>query len=89
MMIRNKTKEILNSISNNIKVSKKDFLYLLNINENSFESQYMKSISNTIYRNRNSNAGLILGQISVETGPCDGSCKFCSFGEGHTQFESI
>lgn len=86
-MISNETKKIVESIIDNNILDKKDFLYLLNLNTNSFDVAYIKSIANYLSRKKNSNAGLMLGQIAVETGPCNGGCKFCSFGEEHTNFE--
>ena len=44
--------------------------------------------ADSITRRRFNNEGIVLGQIGIEIAPCPGKCKFCSFGEGHTTFES-
>lgn len=43
----------------------------------------MKRVSQGEFQNQ----GIVLGQIGVEISSCPGRCKFCSFGEGHTDFD--
>jgi biotin synthase len=40
-----------------------------------------------VSRRRFGNNAVLLGQIGIETSSCPGRCKFCVFGEGHTQIE--
>jgi biotin synthase len=68
--------------------SKEECVFLLQFPEISMEAALLRAVSDSITRQRFDNEGIVLGQIGIETIPCPGACKFCSFGEGHTTFES-
>ncbi len=60
--------------------------FLLDLPEASFEAGFLKVAADSISRAKFRNQGILLGQIGIETAPCPGGCKFCSFGEDHTKF---
>lgn len=66
--------------------TKQECLFLLDLPEASFEAGFLKVAADAISREKFRNQGILLGQIGIEIAPCPGGCKFCSFGEGHTQF---
>jgi biotin synthase len=66
--------------------TKADCLFLLDLPEDSIEAGFLKIAADAISREKFGNQGIILGQIGVETSPCPGGCKFCSFGEDNTNF---
>jgi biotin synthase len=68
-------------------LSKEECMYLLEFEENSLEASLTRSIADDFTRKRLNNAGVIIGQIGVDIGPCAGGCKFCSFAEQQTKFE--
>lgn len=68
--------------------SKEDCVFLLQFPETSLESSLLRAVADAITRQRFHNEGIVLGQIGVEIAACPGKCKFCSFGEGHSAFES-
>jgi len=51
------------------------------------EAGMIRGVADGISRQRFGNEGIILGQIGIEIDACPGQCKFCSFGEEHTDFE--
>jgi len=65
-----------------------DCTVLLRLPETSLEGSLLRSVADATSRQRFQNTGIVLGQIGVEIAACPGKCKFCSFGEGHTAFES-
>jgi biotin synthase len=67
---------------------KEECVFLLQFPETSLEAALLRAVSDSITRQRFDNEGIVLGQIGVDIAPCPGACKFCSFGEGHTTFES-
>ena len=68
--------------------SKEDCVFLLGLPEDSFEAGLLKVAADTVSRERFNNRGILLGQIGIETAPCEGQCKFCSFGKNQTQFSA-
>jgi biotin synthase len=66
---------------------KEECIFLLQFPETSLESSLIRAIGDSITRRRFDNQGIVLGQIGIENAPCPGMCKFCGFGEGHTEFE--
>jgi biotin synthase len=86
MRIDAEIKRILGKAWQDIPLTREDCKYLLSINETSFESGLLRSTASSIVRGKNDNSAIILGQIGVDIAPCPGGCKFCAFGEGHTQF---
>jgi biotin synthase len=68
--------------------TKEECAFLLQFSEISLESSLLRVVADALTRRRFNDEGIVLGQIGVEIAPCPGQCKFCSFGEGHTAFES-
>ena len=64
-----------------------DCVTLLRLPEDSLDASALKSVADVVSRRRFSNAGMLLGQIGIDTAPCPGNCRFCVFGEDHTTFE--
>lgn len=48
----------------------------------------LRAVADALSRQRFDNEGIVLGQIGIEISACPGGCKFCSFGEDHTAFDS-
>lgn len=67
--------------------TKQDCAYLLGFHELSIEASLMRAVADALSRQRFANNGIVLGQIGLEIAACPGKCKFCSFGEGHTDFK--
>ncbi|MGL6193269.1 MAG: hypothetical protein ACRC2T_00435, partial [Thermoguttaceae bacterium] len=65
---------------------KADCIELLKLPEQSFETALLRGVADSVTRKRFKNRAMLLGQIGVETFPCPANCKFCVFGENHTQF---
>ncbi|MGO9123327.1 MAG: hypothetical protein ACLP6G_00425, partial [Terriglobales bacterium] len=68
--------------------TKAECVFLLQLPETSLEAALLRAVADSITRRRFNNEGIVLGQIGIEIAPCPGKCKFCSFGEGHTTFQS-
>jgi biotin synthase len=83
-----KVERILDAALNGKPPTKEDCEFLLTFSETSIEASMIRAVADAISRQRFGNEGIVLGQIGVEISPCPGKCKFCSFGEGHTTFES-
>ncbi len=66
--------------------TKEDCALLLDLPEDSVEAGFLKIAADAISREKFRNQGVLLGQIGIETSPCPGGCKFCSFGEDNTNF---
>jgi len=66
--------------------TKEESSFLLDLPEASIEAGFLKIAADAISREKFGNQGILLGQIGVETSPCPGGCKFCSFGEDNTNF---
>lgn len=62
---------------------KEDCKYLLNFHEASLEASLTRAAANELIRRKNQNTAIILGQVGICASECEGSCKFCTFGEGH------
>ena len=69
-------------------LTKEECIYLLQFPETSLEAALLRAVADSLTRRRFDNEGIVLGQIGIEITACPGKCKFCSFGEGHTTFES-
>ena len=81
--------EILERGQSGAGLSKEECIYLLGFDESSPESSLTRSVANDFTRERLKNAGVIIGQIGVDIGPCVGGCKFCTFAEQQTKFEKF
>ena len=69
-------------------LTKEECVFLLQFPETSLEAALLRAVADSLTRLRFDNEGIVLGQIGIEITACPGKCKFCSFGEGHTAFES-
>lgn len=69
-------------------ITKEECASLLQFSETSLEAALLRAVADATSRDRFQNRGIVLGQIGVEIAACPGKCKFCSFGEGHTQFNA-
>lgn len=89
MKISPQLDKILGKAWSDIPLDRQDCRYLLTIDERSYESGVLRAAAASIIRSKNDNSAIILGQVGVDVTPCPGGCKFCTFGEDHTQFEEI
>lgn len=88
MATNNRTEAILRSVLDGGTISKRDAEHLLSLREDSLEASLLRSAGNDVARKRFSNTALLLGQIGVDMGPCDGGCGFCAFAKPHTTIEA-
>ena len=75
---------ILEKANQRMPLTKEECRYLLRLPIASFESGVIRSAASELIREKNDNAGIIIGQVGVDIHPCQAACKFCSFGRGHT-----
>ena len=69
--------------------AKQECVGLLSLPEQGLEAALLRSVANEINRRRFGNRAMLLGQIGIETFPCPANCRFCVFGEDHTQFPKM
>jgi biotin synthase len=69
--------------------SRDEIVHLLRYPEQSLESGWIRAVADRITRERSQNLAAIGGQIGYATSPCEGDCKFCVFGAGHTTFPVV
>lgn len=81
--------KILEKAENGIPLHREDCKYLLRLNEKSFEAGLLRAMASSVIRSKNENSAIILGQIGVDVKPCPGGCRFCTFGEKHTHFNTV
>jgi biotin synthase len=86
MKLDGKVRDLLDAAQNGIAPTKAECISLLQFPETSLEAALLRAVADDITRRRFDNEGIVLGQVGVEIADCPGKCKFCSFGEGHTQF---
>jgi len=84
-----KLHSIIENALNDKPSSKEDCKYLLTLPETSLESSFVRAAADCIIRKKSGNSAIISGQIGISASECGGACKFCTFGAGHTQFESF
>ena len=72
---------IWQKIDDNMQLSKKDAVALLNIGNKSGDFYKLISRANELSRKQYQNKGYIFAQIGINTSPCSGNCKFCSLAE--------
>jgi biotin synthase len=77
---------ILRRAQKGIAPSKEECQTLLNCTATSLEAAMIRSVADAVNRQRFGNEAIILGQIGIEIDKCPGQCKFCSFGEEHSNF---
>jgi len=68
-------------------ITKAEAQGMLSLPEDSLEAALVRSTANTVSRRRFANQALLLGQIGVDMGPCEGGCSFCAFARPHTKVE--
>ena len=88
MKIDKKIASLLDRAQTGRAPTKEECVFLLQLPETSLEAALLRAAADSITRRRFNNEGVVLGQIGIEIAPCPGKCKFCSFGEGHTTFQS-
>lgn len=87
MKLETRFQKIIERAYGGIAPDKSDCIYLLTFPEASLEASLMRAAANDIIRTNSDNSAIMLGQIGIDVQKCSGGCKFCTFGEGHTQFE--
>lgn len=89
MFIAAQLQSILEKAANRSPLTKAECKYLLSQPANSYASSVIRGAANALIREKNDNAGIIIGQVGVDVHACDAGCKFCSFGKGHTCVPNI
>ena len=84
MYIAAELQAILEKAANRSPLTKAECRYLLSQPANSYASSVIRGAANALIREKNDNAGIIIGQVGVDVHACNAGCKFCSFGKGHT-----
>ncbi|MCB6993579.1 hypothetical protein LI177_08810 [bacterium 210820-DFI.6.37] len=69
--------------------TKDEVKFMLEFDETSMEAKLIRATADDIIRNNSDNSAIILGQIGVDIMKCPGGCKFCTFGDDHTEFEPM
>lgn len=87
MKIDKRLDNILEKALAGISPGKDDCEYLLGFSEVSLEGSAIRSVADAVMRKKSENSAIILGQIGVDIDQCKGNCKFCTFGEDHTNFK--
>lgn len=84
--IPTKLDDILSAALNGSAPSREDSVYLLSFPSTTVEAGMIRAVGDAVSRRRFNNEAILLGQIGIETFACPANCRFCVFGEGHTQF---
>lgn len=69
--------------------TKEEVKFMLEFEETSMEARLIRAAADDIIRRNSDNSAIILGQIGVDVNKCPGGCKFCTFGDDHTEFEPV
>lgn len=85
-MVNSKLMGILEKALHDEAPGKEECRYLLSFGERSLEASLIRSTANEVMRKKSENSAIILGQVGISVSECPGGCKFCTFGEGHTEF---
>jgi biotin synthase len=78
---------ILDRAQDGVPPCKADCVALLECPATSIEAAMLRACADALSRRRFGNEAIILGQIGIEIDACPGSCKFCGFAAGYTQFQ--
>jgi len=70
-------------------LTKEDCKYLLSFPATSYESAVIRAAADSLIRQKNDNAAIIIGQVGIDIHPCMANCGFCSFGKDHTGIPNI
>lgn len=81
-----KLRELLSRAAEGIAPSRDECVRMLSFPEISLEAGMIRAVADAASRKRFNNEAILLGQIGIETFACPANCRFCVFGEGHTQF---
>ncbi len=80
--------KILDRAQAGVAPTREDCVAMLDCSPTSVEASVIRGMADGISRRRFGNQAFIFGQIGIEINACPGRCKFCSFAEGHTNFEA-
>jgi hypothetical protein len=89
MKANSKFLQLIERIQEGYVMTREECEFLLGFDEKSLEAGITRSIADSLSRELFNNKGLVFGQIGVEIAPCPGKCKFCSFSEDFTSFQSF
>ena len=82
---------VLSKIKNDVYLTKEDAISLLSIKNTSREFYELLATANDLSRCHYNNRAYIFAQIGINSAPCSGNCKFCSFAQDNflvdVQFE--
>ncbi len=87
MYLPDRLERVLASAAEGKGPNREECAYLLGLPPDSWEVGIMVGMADALARKRFGHNAILLAQIGVETAPCPGDCKFCAFGEGHTEFK--
>lgn len=87
MVLPNRLERVLASAAEGQGPSQEECAYLLGLPTDSQEAAVMVAVADALSRSRFDRSAILLAQIGIETAPCPGNCKFCAFGEEHTEFK--
>ncbi len=87
MRLEHELERILEKAWCGIPLNRKDCAYLLVLDEKSHESAILRASATSIIRSKNEGSAIILGQVGVDVTACPGGCKFCTFGDGHSNIK--
>ena len=89
MKANSKFLQLIERIQEGHVMTREECEFLLVFDEKSLEAGITRSVADSLSRELFNNKGLVFGQIGVEIAPCPGKCKFCSFSEDFTSFQSF
>ena len=89
MKANSKFLQLIERIQEGHVMTREECEFLLGFDEKSLEAGITRSVADSLSRELFNNKGLVFGQIGVEIAPCPGKCKFCSFSEDFTSFQSF
>ncbi len=76
---------ILKDAENGRPITRQEAKVLLSLPENSLDATMLRATANMVSRQRFGNRALLLGQIGIDSAPCEGDCVFCFFAKSHTR----
>ena len=80
--------QLISRIQDGHVMTQQECEYLLCFDERSLEAAITRGVADAMSRAKFNNRGLVFGQIGCEVAPCTGKCKFCSFSEEFTTFQT-
>lgn len=89
MLIKSdRLKGILERAYENRPPSRDEVRYMLTFDERSTEAKVIRAAADDIIRRNSGNSAIILGQIGIQIDKCPGGCRFCNFGDDHTEVQA-